>query len=66
MIKITAGFLSALALAGCAGFPSGGRNLNGFPVDVSCYGFWANDPLYDGNAALAYATNCTAGAAGTR
>lgn len=50
-----------LALAGCAGFPDGGRNLNGFPVDYACYNFWANDPFYGGNVAIAYATNCTAG-----
>ncbi len=52
--------ISLSVLAGCAGFPSGGRDLNGFPVDVSCYSFHASDPLYGGNAALAYATNCTA------
>jgi hypothetical protein len=48
----------ALALAGCAGIPSGGRNLNGFPLDPSCAAYYGADPLYGGNLALAYATNC--------
>ena len=64
MNRAIAGFLFALALAGCAGFPDGGRNLNGFPVDPSCYNFWKDDPLYGGNVALAYSTNCTAGGTG--
>ena len=49
---------AALLLAGCAGLPSGGRNMNGFPVDPSCMAFYGGDPFYGGNLALAYATNC--------
>lgn len=51
--------LAVLALAGCAGMPSGGQNLNGFPVDEKCMSFYGDDPFYKGNRALAYATNCT-------
>jgi hypothetical protein len=49
---------AGLALAGCAGFPSGGRNMTGFPVDPACAAFYGGDPFYAGNVALAYATNC--------
>jgi hypothetical protein len=45
-----------LALAGCAG--PGGQNLAGFPIDEGCAAFHASSPLYGGNRALAYATNC--------
>ena len=62
MIKTTIAIAiaaAALLLAGCAGFPSGGRNMNGFPVDEKCMSFYGDDPFYKGNRALAYATNCT-------
>jgi hypothetical protein len=51
-----------LALAGCVA-PGGknnwGTGLNGFPVDEGCLAFHAKDPIYKGNQALAYATNCS-------
>ena len=49
----------ALALGGCAGAAGDGRNLNGFPVDQGCADFHAKSPVYGGNRALAYATNCS-------
>jgi hypothetical protein len=61
MIKTTIAIAIAAAaplLAGCAGLPSGGRNMNGFPVDPSCMAFYGGDPFYGGNLALAYGTNC--------
>ena len=58
-MKMTITIAVLMALAGCAGFPSGGRNLNGFPIDEGCADFHAKSPLYGGNRALAYATNCT-------
>jgi hypothetical protein len=62
MIKTTIAIAvsaAALLLAGCADFPTGGRNMNGFPVDPACMAFYGGDPFYRGNLALAYATNCT-------
>jgi hypothetical protein len=50
---------SGLALAACAGMPTGGQNMNGFPVDPACMSFYGDDPFYKGNKALAYATNCS-------
>jgi len=50
-----------LALSGCYG-PGGKTNWtpgpNGFPIDEKCMEFYGNSPLYGGNKALAYATNC--------
>jgi hypothetical protein len=56
-----------LTLAGCSGMPTGGQNMNGFPVDPACMSFYGDDPFYKGNRALAYATNCSgAGSGSTR
>ena len=51
--------LIAFSLGGCASFPSGGQNLNGFPIDQGCADFHAKSPIYGGNRALAYASNCS-------
>ena len=47
-----------VTLSGCAGMSSGGQNLNGFPLDESCANYWGSHPMYGGNLALAYASNC--------
>jgi hypothetical protein len=55
--------VAMLALSACV--PPGGKTnwgsgLNGFPVDEGCLAYHGSDPLYKGNKALAYATNCSA------
>jgi len=57
-ITIPLSIAAVLALSGCAGMQSGGQNLSGFPLDEGCMNFHASDPMYGGNRALAYATNC--------
>jgi hypothetical protein len=57
-IAISLSIAAALALCGCAGMQNGGQNLSGFPIDEGCMNFHANDPMYGGNRALAYATDC--------
>jgi len=49
--------LAATLVGGCAG--NGGQNLAGFPIDEKCADFHAKSPMYGGNRALAYATNCS-------
>ena len=56
---------SSVALAACAGMSAGGQNMNGFPVDPACMSFYGNDPFYNGNKALAYATNCSGAGSGS-
>ena len=52
--------LLASALGGCATMTAeDARNMTGFPLDQSCADFYARSPIYGGNRALAYATNCT-------
>jgi hypothetical protein len=51
----------ALVLPGCTapgGKTNWGEGLNGFPVDEGCLAYYGNDPLYKGNKAMAYTTNC--------
>lgn len=51
--------LLASALGGCAISPDEARNLTGFPIDQGCADFHAKSPIYGGNRALAYASNCS-------
>ncbi len=53
------GVLLASALGGCAMSADDVRNMTGFPVDPACADFYGKSPLYGGNRALAYATNCS-------
>jgi hypothetical protein len=52
--------LAALLLGGCAARDplATGENMNGFPVDEKCMEYHASSPMYGGNRALAYATDC--------
>jgi hypothetical protein len=58
-ILAAAALASALAGCGAHGLTADGRDLNGFPIDEKCADFHAKSPLYGGNRALAYATNCS-------
>jgi hypothetical protein len=60
LLAVVAIVMTALASVGCAA-PSPGPNYYGFPVDSKCAEFFGNSPMYGGNKALAYATNCTGG-----